>query len=76
MLESISNFIEGIANSFTAIIDFLTDFVEDSIYIIDVCGKAILFVPHLFGWLPVSVAALAIGIFAIVIIYKVLGREG
>lgn len=76
MLESITNFIEGIANSFTAIIDFLTDFVEDSIYIIDVCGKAILFIPQLFGWLPVSVATLAIGIFAIVIIYKVLGREG
>lgn len=76
MLESITNFIEGIANSFQAIIDFLKDFIADSIYVIEVCGKAVLFIPKLFGWLPASVVALVIGVFAIVIIYKVLGREG
>lgn len=76
MLESIANFIEGIANSFEAILDFLKDFISDSVYVIEVCGKAILFIPKLFGWLPSSVALLAVGVFSIVIIYKVLGREG
>lgn len=76
MLESIANFIEGIANSFTAIIDFLKDFISDSVYIIEVCGKAVLFIPKLFGWLPGSVLAIVVAIFSIVIIYKVLGREG
>ena len=76
LIEGISNFIEGFGNFFKAVFEFVIDFIEDSLYIIEICGKAVLAIPDLFGWLPTSIVALIVGIFAVVVIYKLLGREG
>lgn len=51
-------------------------FIEDIVYIVKLTGAILLRVPMYFSWMP-SEAVILIGIlFSIVVIYKVLGREG
>lgn len=61
-----------IANAF----DFLLDLISDIVYMIELTAKSVAKIPEYFSWLPGSIVAMIVGIFAIVVIYKVLGREG
>lgn len=56
--------------------DFLLGLIEDLVYMIDLTAKSVAKIPDYFSWLPGSLVAMIVAIFAIVVIYKVLGREG
>lgn len=75
-LESIGNFIQGIGEAIKAAIDFLIGFIEDIFSVVEMCGKAVASIPDMIGWMPTTVIGLLIGAFSIVVIYKILGREG
>lgn len=75
-VKGISKGINGILNFFNSIIDFVISFIEDIVYIIKLTGEFVLNIPSYFSWLPSSVVAMLVAIFAVVVIYKVLGREG
>ena len=49
---------------------------EDTVYIIKLTGSFLLKIPQLFSWLPAPALALIVSIFTVVVIYKVMGREG
>lgn len=68
--------LQTIVNSLTALIDFVFQLVQDLIFIVQTLGEAILSIPDYLGWLPTSVASLFILAFSVVLIYKIVGREG
>lgn len=76
MLASIKDYIVQIGEFFGSIFDFVIDFFEDIAYVIKLTGEFVLKIPDYFSWLPVEVVALIVTIFSVVVIYKVLGREG
>lgn len=76
MLETIKNFFVGIADVITSLIDFVIGFIEDIVYVVKLCGTFVAKIPLLFSWLPQEAVALVVIIFGVVVIYKVLGREG
>lgn len=76
MLETIKNFFLGIANVTTSLIDFVVGFVGDIVYIVKLSGSFVAKIPSLFSWLPRGVIAMIVLIFTVVVIYKVMGREG
>lgn len=75
-MEAIVKFFQGIADAVTSLIDFLVGFVEDIVYIVKLTGQFVAEIPNYFSWLPAEVLATLITIFAVVVIYKVTGREG
>lgn len=76
MLESIKEFFVSIANIITGVVDFFIGFVEDIVYVVKLCTSFVSKIPRLFSWLPVEALAIITMIFSIVIIYKIMGREG
>lgn len=76
MLNSITNFIESIGEFISSIVNFVIDFVNDLLYVIELVGSTVTKIPDLLNWLPVEIIAMFIGIFAIVVVYKIIGREG
>lgn len=75
-MSAIIDFFTGIADLLTGAIDFLIGFIADIVYIVQLTGKAITAIPSFFMWLPSPVVAMLLTIFGVVVIYKILGREG
>lgn len=75
-MDAIVSFFTGIGNFLVSVIDFVISFFSDLIYVIQLLGKVVLSIPSYFSWLPGGVSSLFITLFAIVVIYKILGREG
>ena len=76
MLKSIFNLLKSLGNGIKSIVEFITDFFEDIAYVVKLTGEFVAKIPSYFDWLPSEVLVLLITAFAVVVIYKVLGREG
>lgn len=76
MLETIANFFTGIADVVTSLIDFVVGIVSDLVYVVMLCNEFVQKIPLYFAWLPTPIITVIVTIFAIVVIYKILGREG
>lgn len=76
MLQKIGDFLQGIWDAIITVIEFVVDFIKDIIYIVQLVGETVLKIPDYIGWLPTYVTASIVVLFAIVVIYKILGREG
>lgn len=68
--------LKDIFNGIIMLVDFVISFISDIIYIIQLTAQFVLDIPSYFAWLPDPVFAMIATIFAIVVVYKVLGREG
>lgn len=75
-MDAIITFFEGIAAVLTGAVDFLIGLIQDIVYIVQLTAKAVASIPSYMSWLPAPVVALLVTIFAVVVIYKILGREG
>lgn len=76
MLSTIKDILYSIGNFFTSIYDFVISLFEDLVFVVKATSKAVASIPNLFSWLPAPVLALLVAIFAVVVIYKIMGREG
>ena len=70
------DFLSGIFEFFSSLYDFVIGIFEDIVYVIRLTAHFVAQIPDYFSWLPPEALALVVGIFAVVVIYKVLGREG
>lgn len=75
-MSAIITFFEGIVDAITGAIDFLIGFIEDIVYIVKITGEFVLEIPNYLAWLPAPVLAIVVIVFGVVVIYKVMGREG
>lgn len=76
MFEFISNILTSIGNFFSTVWDFLIHFFEEIVYVVKLLGTVIISIPSYFTWLPGSVISLIVLGIGIVVIYKIMGREG
>lgn len=75
-MTAIIDFITGIADGVQAAIAFLLSIVEDTLFVVQITGNFVTKIPSFFDWLPAPVVAIIVSIFGVVVIYKILGREG
>lgn len=75
-MQGIIDFLGSIINALNSVIQFVVNFVKDIIYLVQITAKFLAEIPNYFGWLPSVVSSSIVLIFTIVVIYKVLGREG
>lgn len=76
MFSTLKEYIVGIGELFVSLYHFVLDFFSDIVYVVKLTAKFVANIPSYFSWLPAPVLALIVSIFAVVVIYKVLGREG
>ena len=75
-MEAILDVLEGIGRFISAVVDFVIDLVEGLLYAVELMGQFVAEIPNYFNWLPESVVAILVTIFAVVVVYKMIGREG
>ena len=76
MLGAIKDLLFGAVNVITSLIDFVVGMVEDLVYMVKMLTTFIVKLPQMFSWLPSSVVAIIVTIFGVVVVYKIMGREG
>lgn len=75
-MGAIIDFFTGIADLAIGAFEFLIGIISDIVYVVQLTGRAIAAIPGYLTLLPAPVVALLMTIFAVVVIYKILGREG
>lgn len=75
-MDAILDFFKALGDAFVSVFDFVIAWNQDLFYTIKLLGQVVLNIPSYFSWLPGSVLALILLIISIVVIYKILGREG
>ena len=75
-MEDILDMLEGFIDLVSSLGEFVLDWIKDLLYIIELLTTIILNLPSIFGWMPVPVFATVSSIFGVVVVYKILGREG
>lgn len=75
-MGAIIDFFTGIGDAIGTVINFVVQLFTDMLTMLQLLAKFIGDIPSYFGWLPSSVVAVVIIIFSIVVIYKIIGREG
>lgn len=76
MLESIMQFFETLFAPILAIFDVVNSFFNDLVYVISLLTSFVIQIPDMLGFLPSATVPILIIIFDIVVMYKILGREG
>lgn len=75
-LQAIIDFFTSVGSIISTVINFVIKLFSDLIMMLQLLAKFIVNIPSYFGWLSSSVVAVIVTIFTIVVIYKILGREG
>lgn len=76
MLDSIKDFFLSLGDIIKSLVDFVIGLIEDIVSVVKLVGKFVIKIPDFFSWLPGPVVALIVAAFSVVVIYKILGREG
>lgn len=75
-MSTIINILKSIGDFFATVAEFVVKLFQDLVYIVKLLGETVAKLPDLLGFLPSSVLAILVLALAVVVIYKVLGREG
>lgn len=75
-MGAILDFLIGLGDIIGAIFNFLFGIIKDLLYVVGLLGALIIRIPDMIGWLPSACISLVVMTFGIVMIYKILGREG
>ena len=75
-IQSIIDFFVGLGDMIMSVVDFVVSFFSDLAYIVKLTAEFVLQIPVYLAWLPGPVLAIVVITFGVVVIYKVMGREG
>lgn len=75
-MKAIIEFFESIKDAIVTAYEFLVGVIEDIAYMVKMLGSYVDDIPEWFSWLPSGALAIVVTTVAIVVIYKILGREG
>lgn len=75
-MQALINFFTSLGNVVVSLVEFVIKFIKDLFYIIGLLGNLIVSLPSMIGWLPSACISLTVTAFSIVVIYKIMGREG
>lgn len=76
-MQAIINAINGIAEGIRSALDFLGGLIADLVAMAEMLAEGLAALPTWFGlFFPPEMVVALLAVFAIVVIYKILGREG
>lgn len=75
-MQAIIDFFATLGSVIVSVVEFVIKFFKDLIYVIGLLGNLLISLPAMIGWLPSACISLVVTTFSIVVIYKIMGREG
>lgn len=74
-MTAIIDFLGAIADGVVAAIEFLSGLIADLLYVAETLAAIVVEMPTYLSFLPSEVLAAVMALIAIVVIYKILGRD-
>lgn len=74
-MGAIIGFLNGITSGVLAIIDFVSSLIADTLYVVQLLAQTVVQIPLYLSFLPAPVVSMIVSMFAVVVVYKILGRE-
>lgn len=75
-MDAIVDALEDFFEVITDLVDFVFQLFEDLLTMIQLLGKFLAEIPSYFSWLPSGFVAVVVVLFGVVVVYKIIGREG
>jgi len=75
-LKALIDLVTGFVDLVVSLCEFVFQTISDIVYMIGLLGSMATNLPAYFGWIPSAVVSSIIVIFSIVVVYKIIGREG
>lgn len=75
-MSAIIDFLVGLCEIIESLFAFVFGIIGDLLYVIGLMASIVVRLGDMLGWLPGPCITLVVTTFGIVVIYKVLGREG
>lgn len=75
-MGGVFDWLGGLTDLLWSLGQFVIDIILDLVYVVGLLGSLIIKLPDMIGWLPSACISLTVTTFGIVLIYKILGREG
>lgn len=75
MLENIYKGIKSIIKFFESIVDFVIDFFDDLVYVIELVGKTVKDIPQYLDAFPGILVGGVLALVGVAVVFKILGRE-
>lgn len=69
-------YIKGIADAVISVVNFIVNLFKDLVYMIELLVNVVGNIPSYFSWLPAELLLIIVSLISVVVIYKILGREG
>lgn len=76
MLDAIKDAVNDIVDFISLIFDFIKGLIEDIVNLTTTVSDTVAKIPKFFEWMPDYLIVGVIALFSVVVIYKILGREG
>lgn len=74
-MGQIVRFFKTLIDLLVGVVQFVVKLMGDLVMVVKLLGETVTSLPMAFAWLPGTVVTLLIALFAVVVIYKFLGRE-
>lgn len=75
-MSAIIDFFNSLGDIISGAVEFLISTMKDIVFIVKSTGVVLASIPSYFSWLPTQLLTILLSIFGVVVIYKILGREG
>ena len=75
-MQTLIDFFLSLGGLIKSLVDFVIGIVEDIAFMAKMLGLVIAHIPNYFSWLPAPVISLFLLILGVVVVYKIIGREG
>lgn len=74
-MQAIFDVLKSIGEFFSNVIDFVVTLFQDIVYVVKIIGATIAKIPDYLSFLPPAVLAAFVGALAIIVVYKIAGRD-
>lgn len=75
-MGALINFFKTLGGIITSLVDFVISTINDIVMIVQLTATVIGNLPGYFSWLPSALFSVIATVMGVVVIYKILGREG
>lgn len=75
-MQALLDFFSTLGSIITGLVNFVISIIKDIVFVVEVTASVMLRIPQYFAWLPSALLSTLTVVFSVVVIYKIVGREG
>lgn len=75
-MQAIIDMFRGLVELLNSVVDFVVKLFTDLVSVVRLLAQTVAALPRMLGFLPSTILSVILATFTVVVIYKVLGREG